>query len=99
MPWETISLEGNEQKWWILIAFMGRKREEHIYTYVKDIFPGSLSGITVKCLLRDNSFFIVFFLVTSIMSLLPSSTTRDSYIVGRAQCSTWSIENAEAPCF
>ena len=40
---------------------MGRKREDHIYTYVKDIFPGSLSGITVKCLLRDNSFFIVFF--------------------------------------
>ena len=63
---------------------MGRKREEHIYTYVKDIFPGSLSRITVKCLLRDNSFFIVFFLVTSIVSLLLSSTTRDGYIVGRA---------------
>ena len=62
----------------------GRKREEHINTYVKDIFPGSLSGITVKCLLRDNPFFIVLFLVTFIMSLLLPSTTRDSDIV----CST-----------
>ena len=55
--------------------------------------------------LQSNAFLeiihslLCFFLVTSIVSPLLSSTTRDSYIVGRAQCSTWSIESAETPCF